>query len=109
MTFFFATNLPPVTGSRPCCSNYFLLRISKIDSILVYSIQHKREVVTLSRECQICGKKPLTGNTISHAHNVSKTRRLPNLQRVRAHVDGKPRRLVVCTRCIRSGKVVKSA
>ena len=96
-------------GPTPCYSNYFLPTIPKIDSILVYSIEHKREVVTLSRECHICGKKPLTGNTISHAHNVSKTRRLPNLQRVRAHVNGKPRRIVVCTRCIRSGKVVKSA
>ena len=62
----------------------------------------------MSRVCQICGKKPLTGNTISHAHNVNKTRRLPNLQNVKAVVDGKPQRLVVCTRCLRSGKVVKS-
>ncbi len=62
----------------------------------------------MSRVCQICGKKPLTGNTISHAHNVNKTRRLPNLQNVKAVVDGRPQRLVVCTRCLRSGKVVKS-
>ncbi len=63
----------------------------------------------VARECQICGKKPLTGNTISHAHNVNKTRRFPNLQSVRAVVDGKPRRMVVCTRCIRSGKVTKAS
>lgn len=63
----------------------------------------------MARECEICGKKPLTGNTISHAHNVNKTRRLPNLQSVRAVVDGKPRRMVVCTRCIRSGKVTKAS
>ena len=63
----------------------------------------------MSRECQICGKKPQTGNNVSHAHNLSKTRRLPNLQSVRATVDGKPRRMVVCTRCIRSGKITKSA
>ena len=63
----------------------------------------------MARECQICGKKPQTGNTISHAHNVNKTRRPPNLQSVRAVVDGKPRRMVVCTRCIRSGKVTKAS
>ena len=63
----------------------------------------------MARVCEICGKKPVTGNVISHAHNVSKTRRMPNLQSVRAEVDGRPRRLVVCTRCIRSGKVTKSA
>jgi len=62
----------------------------------------------MSRVCQICGKKPLTGNTISHAHNVNKTRRLPNLQSVKAVVDGRPQRLIICTRCLRSGKVVKS-
>lgn len=50
----------------------------------------------------------MTGNTISHAHNVNKTRRLPNLQSVRATVDGSPRRMMVCTRCLRSGKVTKS-
>jgi len=63
----------------------------------------------VSRVCQICGKKPLTGNTISHAHNVNKTRRLPNLQSVKATIDGRPRRMMVCTRCLRSGKVTKSA
>ena len=62
----------------------------------------------MSRVCQVCGKKPQTGNTISHAHNVNKTRRLPNLQSVRAVMDGKPQRIVVCTRCLRSGKVIKS-
>lgn len=63
----------------------------------------------MARTCDICGKGPQTGNTISHAHNVSKTRRLPNLQSVRAVIDGKPRKLMACTRCIRTGKVVKSA
>lgn len=63
----------------------------------------------MSRECQICGKKPQAGNNVSHAHNTTKTRRLPNLQSVRATVNGNPRRMVVCTRCIRSGKVTKSA
>jgi large subunit ribosomal protein L28 len=62
----------------------------------------------VARVCEICGKKPMTGNTISHAHNVNKTRRLPNLQSVRATVDGSPRRMMVCTRCLRSGKVTKS-
>lgn len=63
----------------------------------------------MARVCEICGKKPMTGNTISHAHNVNKTRRLPNLQSVKATVDGRPRRMMVCTRCLRSGKVTKVA
>jgi len=61
----------------------------------------------MAQRCDICGKGPMTGNNISHAHNVTKRRWQPNLQRVRAVVDGRPTTLRVCTRCIRSGKVVK--
>jgi large subunit ribosomal protein L28 len=49
------------------------------------------------------------GRTISHAHNVRARRFVPNLQTVRAIVDGGVRRLRVCTRCLRSNKVVKAA
>jgi len=63
----------------------------------------------MAQRCEICGKGPMTGHTISHAHNVSKRRWLPNLQRVRAVVDGSTKTMRVCTRCIRSGKVVKPA
>jgi len=62
----------------------------------------------MAQRCEICGKGPLTGHTISHAHNVSKRRWLPNLQRVRAMVDGVPRYVKACTRCIRSGNVIKA-
>ncbi len=62
----------------------------------------------MAQRCDICGKGPMTGNNISHAHNVTKRRWQPNLQRVRAVVDGRPTTLRVCTRCIRSGKVVKA-
>ena len=49
------------------------------------------------------------GRNISHAHNVTPRRFEPNLQRVRALVNGGIRRLRVCTRCLRSNKVVKAA
>ena len=61
----------------------------------------------MAQRCEICGKGPMTGNNVSHAHNVTKRRWLPNLQRVRALVEGKPQHLRVCTECIRSGRVVK--
>ncbi len=60
-------------------------------------------------KCNVCGKRPLVGNNVSHANNKSKRRTLPNLQKVRAVVDGSPRRLLACTRCIKAGKVVKAA
>ncbi len=63
----------------------------------------------MARRCEICGKGPMTGHRISHAHNVSKRRFLPNLQRVRAIVNGRVKRIRVCTACIRAGRVQKAA
>ena len=63
----------------------------------------------MSKMCQICGKKPQVGNNVSHAHNVTKRRFNPNLQSVRALYEGRVKRMVVCTNCIKSGRVVKSA
>ena len=61
----------------------------------------------MSRKCDICGKGPMTGNSVSHAHNLTKRRWLPNLQKVRAKIDGKVQRVTVCTSCIRSGNIEK--
>ena len=63
----------------------------------------------MSKECAICGRKPVVGRTISHAHNVRPRRFEPNLQTVRALIDGGVRRIRVCTRCLRSNKVIKAA
>jgi large subunit ribosomal protein L28 len=57
--------------------------------------------------CELCGKKRMVGNTVSHANNRRKTENNPNVQRVHAVVDGERRRINVCTSCIKSGKVVK--
>ena len=62
----------------------------------------------MAQVCEICGKKPLSGNTISHAHNVSKRRWNVNLRPVHAQVGGGNKRMRVCTSCLRSGKVVKA-
>ena len=62
----------------------------------------------MSKVCQVCGKRPVSGNNISHAHNKTKRRFLPNLQRIRVNVGGTNRRMRVCTRCIRSGMVLKA-
>ena len=62
----------------------------------------------MAQVCDICGKKPLFGNTISHAHNVSRRRWNVNLRPVHAKVKGTTKRIRACTACIRSGKVVKA-
>ena len=62
----------------------------------------------MAKSCEICGKGPRTGRIISHAHNVSPRRFLPNIQTVKALVDGGVRRIYACTRCLRSGRVTKA-
>ena len=60
-------------------------------------------------KCDVCGKGPLVGNQVSHANNKTKKRTLPNLQTVRAVVGGSNKRIRVCTRCLKAGKVTKAA
>lgn len=61
----------------------------------------------MARVCDICGKKPLVGNNVSHANNKTKKVSRPNLQEVHAVINGQRRKVKVCTRCIRSGAVTK--
>ena len=61
----------------------------------------------MARVCAICNKGTVTGNNISHAHNLTRRKWLPNLQKVRAVINGTNQRILVCTRCLRSGKVEK--
>ncbi|MDX8413949.1 MAG: 50S ribosomal protein L28 [Mariprofundales bacterium] len=62
----------------------------------------------MAKRCDICDKGPMSGNNVSHAHNTTRRRFLPNLKRVRAMVAGQMQQLRVCTRCLRSGKVIKA-
>lgn len=61
----------------------------------------------MAKVCEICGKTPVFGNTISHAHNTTRRRWNPNLQTVRANVDGTVKKIRVCTSCLKAGKVLK--
>ncbi|MFZ0482218.1 MAG: 50S ribosomal protein L28 [Desulfobacterales bacterium] len=62
----------------------------------------------MSKMCEICGKKPLVGHNISHAHNVTKRRFNPNLQKVKTLQKGRVKKMMVCTSCIKSGHIVKA-
>ncbi len=57
--------------------------------------------------CDICGKGPGFGNNVSHSHRRTRRRWNPNIQRVRATVSGTPKRVNVCTSCIKAGKVTR--
>ena len=58
--------------------------------------------------CVVCGKKRMSGNNVSHANNKTKRVFRPNLQTVRALLNGAARRIRVCTRCLRSGLIQKA-
>ena len=63
----------------------------------------------MAKICHSCGKKPAFGNSRSHSMVATRRRFDPNLQRVRIDDDGTPRRVYVCTRCLKAGKVTKAA
>ena len=61
----------------------------------------------MARVCQICEKGPTSGNLVSHSNIKTRTRWLPNLQRMKAVIAGTTQTIRVCTRCIRTGKVTR--
>ncbi len=62
----------------------------------------------MSKVCEVCKKGPIVGNHVSHAHNLTKRRWLPNLQRVKVEVNGAAKYMRVCANCLKSGKVKKA-
>ena len=63
----------------------------------------------MAKKCDVCGKGPQFGNNVSHANNKTRRRFNPNLQKIRVQTsNGGVKRQKVCTRCIKSGKIVKA-
>lgn len=59
-------------------------------------------------KCQICGRHPRTGFQLSHSHRKSKRTWAPNIRRVKVNLSGNIKRIKVCTKCLRSGKVQRA-
>jgi large subunit ribosomal protein L28 len=62
---------------------------------------------TVASVCDVCRKGPTFGNNVSHSHRRTRRRWNPNIQTVRAVVGGTPKKLNVCTSCIKAGKVTR--
>lgn len=62
----------------------------------------------MGRTCDVCGKGPQTGMSVSHSHIRTKRRWLPNLQRVKALRAGRPVTMRVCTKCLKANKVTRA-
>jgi large subunit ribosomal protein L28 len=56
----------------------------------------------MSVVCEVCGKKPTYGHNVSHAKNRTARRWVPNVQHKRVMINGVPRRVHICTRCLRT-------
>ena len=62
----------------------------------------------MAANCDVCGKGPEFGNSISHSHRRTKRRWNPNIQRVRTRVGGTSKRVNVCASCLKAGKVARA-
>ena len=63
----------------------------------------------MSKICYICGKQPIFGNNVSHAHNKTKRRWDPNLHKMRIIEDGQVRAVKMCTSCLKKGNYQKAS
>ncbi len=62
----------------------------------------------MSKQCDVCGKTPLKAAKLTFSHKQIVKRQNPNLQEVKAIVNGETKRIKVCTSCLRAGKVQKA-
>ena len=62
----------------------------------------------MARVCTVCAKGPTTGHNVSHANNRTNRRWYPNLQTVLVLLDGAPKRVRVCTQCLKSNRIRKA-
>ena len=62
----------------------------------------------MAKVCHVCRRGPAFGHSRSHSMVATKRRFNPNLQKVRIDDAGTPRRVYVCTRCLKAGKVSKA-
>lgn len=62
----------------------------------------------MSKVCEICGKAPVAGRSISHSHRVSNRTFRPNIQNFTIKVNGKVKRANVCTKCMKAGKIERA-
>ena len=66
-----------------------------------------KEVQRMAK-CEFCDKGVTFGIKVSHSHRRSNRPWKPNVKRVKAVINGTPRHVYVCTRCLRSGKVTRA-
>jgi large subunit ribosomal protein L28 len=110
---------PPTAGSEHARITGLGLRAPPLYDLLVarpsgrartagdFTTDTTVRTTTVAANCDVCGKGPGFGHSISHSHRRTKRRWNPNIQTVRAMVGKTPKKLNVCTSCIKAGKVAR--
>ncbi len=62
----------------------------------------------MAKICVVCSKSKATGFKISHSNIKTKRRWRPNIQKIKIMYNGSPRRVNVCSRCIKAGKIMRA-
>ena len=62
----------------------------------------------MSKQCEICGKKPIKAAKLTFSHKQNVHRQSPNLQTVRVIENGVVRKMTVCSSCLKANKVQKA-
>ncbi|OGI05396.1 MAG: 50S ribosomal protein L28 [Candidatus Melainabacteria bacterium RIFOXYA12_FULL_32_12] len=62
----------------------------------------------MSKQCTVCGKTPLKANKVSFSNKHHRYRQFPNLQSIRANINGTVKKISICTSCIKANKVQKA-
>jgi large subunit ribosomal protein L28 len=61
----------------------------------------------MSNVCEICGKHSVTGHNVSHSNKRTKRIFKPNIVKAQVEIDGKIKKINICTKCLKAGKVKK--
>jgi len=62
----------------------------------------------MSQVCTVCGKHPVAGRNVSHSHRVTNRMFHPNIQKITVLVKGAAKKVNVCTKCMKAGKVTRA-
>jgi len=62
----------------------------------------------MSMVCSVCGKHPSAGRNVSHSHRVTNRVFKPNIQKLTVAIDGHVKKVRICTKCLKAGKVKRA-
>ncbi len=62
----------------------------------------------MAKVCDVCGKGKVFGHKVTFSNKKNQKSWSPNLRKVKAIVNGSPKRIQACTRCLRSGYVERA-